>query len=252
MNGSEESNSSQPFRALIAASSIVVAILYLAGFAFRWAYYYNFGVQYLVFNFSVQSFLITSMEMIRQPENLATTVLVLGGTILSLNALISVVRRLGDSKRLGKTSKLLAAAARALGLGTPLVVDSVRALVILYVVYMLSSQMGYRQFQHVVVNSRENTLPVVTAVIEGGENEALPLACGKELKEFPNVIGDAMRIRQIQENGRTCTLESVAWRLLYRDEKSIYLFASQADRKPEGRPLTIVLPNTEKTVLVME
>jgi hypothetical protein len=192
------------------------------------------------------------MEIIREPVNLATTVFVLGGSILLLNALISVVRRLGNSKRVGKTSKLLAAAARALAFDTPLVVDSLRAIVILYMVYMLSSQMGYRQFQRVVVNSRENTLPVVTAVIEGEGNQALPLACGKELKEFPNVIGDAMRIRTIQENGRTCTLESIAWRLLYRDEKSIYLFASQADRKFGGRPLTIVLPNTEKTVLVME
>jgi len=42
------SEKAQPFSALIKASSLIVAVLYLAGFSFRWGYYYNFGVQHLV------------------------------------------------------------------------------------------------------------------------------------------------------------------------------------------------------------
>ena len=34
----------QPFGALIAPSTLVVAVLYLAGFSYRWSYYYNFGL----------------------------------------------------------------------------------------------------------------------------------------------------------------------------------------------------------------
>jgi len=72
----------QPFSALNKASSLIVAILYLAGFSFRWGYYYNFGVQHLVLNLSFQSILTASMEMIRLPRNLLMTTVSLVGTLL--------------------------------------------------------------------------------------------------------------------------------------------------------------------------
>jgi hypothetical protein len=49
MIGTEKSDKAQPFKALIAASSIIVAVLYLAGFSYHWSYYYNFGVHHLFF-----------------------------------------------------------------------------------------------------------------------------------------------------------------------------------------------------------
>jgi hypothetical protein len=243
VTGADIPEKAQPFSALIKASSLLVAVLYLAGFSFRWGYYYNFGVQHLVFNLGFQSILTASMEMIRLPRNLLITTVSLVGTLLLLNLALSALQ---PDKRPGSPEekpKVIAKVGKTLGMENPLVTDSIRALVIFYVVYMLSSQMGYAQFRKHVVNSRENTLPVVTAVIQGEANQDIALACGKEWKGLPNLIGDAKLIRNIQDYHRSCSLEGTVWRLLYRDEKSIYLFASEAEEK--GRPLTIVLPNTK-------
>ncbi len=250
MTSEEISENAQPFSALIKASSLIVAVLYLAGFSFRWGYYYNFGVQHLVFNLSFQSILTASMEMIRLPGNLLITAISLVGTLLLLNLAISALQRAGQLDHPGALRRAVAAIAKILGMENPLVTDSIRAVVIFYLIYMLSSQMGYTQFRKHVVNSTENTLPVVTAVIQGEAEQGIALACGKEWKGLPNLIGDAKLIRNIQDYHRTCSLEGTVWRLLYRDEKSIYLFASET--KETGRPLTIILPNTDRTFLVME
>lgn len=238
-----------PFGALLKVSSLLGAVLYLAGFSFRWSYYYNFGVQHLVFNLSFQSILTASMEMIRLPRNLLITTVSLVGTLLLVNLVIAALQRTGRSDFPDPVRNAVAKAVRALGMDNQLVTDSIRAVAIFYVVYMLSSQMGYTQFRKQVINSPDNTLPVVTAIIQGDGNQEVALACGKEWKA-PNLIGDARLIRNIQEYNRTCSLDNTVWRLLYRDDKSIYLFASEAEER--GRPLTIVLPNTEKIVLVME
>ena len=66
----------------------------------------------------------------------------------------------------------------------------------------------------------DNTLPVVSAIIQGEANQDIALACGKEWKGLPNLIGDAKLIRNIQDYHRTCSLGGTVWRLLYRDEKS--------------------------------
>ena len=249
-DGAESSGKAQPFGALIAASSLMVAVLYLAGFSFRWAYYYNFGVQHLVFNLSFQSILTASMEMIKLPINLLITAVSLIATLLVVNFVIAAVRRVADPERSRGRWSIVGAAAQLFGFENQLVTDSVRAVAIFYVVYMLSSQMGYAQFKRHVVNSQENSLPVVTAIIQGDANQEMALACGKEWKALPNLIGDAALVKNIVDYHRTCTLGTSVWRLLYRDEKSIYLFASEPEQK--GKPLTIVLPNTDKTILIME
>jgi hypothetical protein len=248
MNTDETSDTAQPFKALIAASSLIAAVLYLAGFAFRWSYYYNFGVQHLVFNLSLQAILTASMEMIKQPRNMVATVLLLPLSLVCVNLLLSTAKRVSKWQQPGKLMKPIAESAKLLKLENPLVTDCARALVVLYVVYMLSSQMGYIRFRKDIVNSRENSLPAVTAIVQG--DEYLAVACGKEWEAGTNFIGNGRLAREIEEYHRTCTSESSVWRLLYRDEKSIYLFATEP--KATGRPLTIVLPNTEKTVLVME
>ncbi len=248
MNSEEISDRAQPFKALLASSSLIVALLYLAGFAFRWSYYYNFGVPHLAFNLNLQAILTVSMEMIKRPLNLAVTGLFLGGSLVVVNLLTSAARRIARWQNPGKLLKPLAIAARIVGAENPLVTDCVRAFVVFYVVYMLSSQMGYMQFRKHIVNSKENTLPVVTAIVQGDQD--LALACGKEWKASTNFIGNGKLAQEIQEYHRNCTSETTVWRLLYRDDKSIYLFASEAEAK--GRPLTIVLPNTDKVILVME
>ena len=243
----------QPFGALIASSSLVVAVLYLAGFSYRWSYYYNFGLQNLVFNFSFQSFLMTSMEMIRQPESLLLSALSLICSLVFVNVLIAAIQRAGRLESPTLLRRVVTAAVRMLGFENPLVTDAIRALTIIYVVYMLSSSMGYTRFKEHIVNSPRNTLPAVTAVIEKEGNRNVVLACGQESESPVNLIGDARAVRLIQQSHGTCSLDARVWRLLYRDDKFVYLFASKAAEDIKGgRPLTIVLPNTDRMFLVME
>jgi hypothetical protein len=243
------SSKAQPFSALIAASSVIVALLYLAGFSYKWAYYYNFGVQHLIFGLSFQSIITASMEMIKLPKNLLITAMSLIATLLLVNFLISSIRKIGQSSRDTRVGRIAGYLARMLGFENQLVTDSIRAGAIFYVVYMLSSQMGYMQFRRHVVNSPENSLPVVTLIVRGEENQQMALACGTEWKTPPTLIGDAALVRNIEDYHRTCSFAGTVWRLLYRDDKSIYLFSSKPEQ--EGRPLTIVLPNTDKTILLM-
>lgn len=243
----DSSYRAEPFKALIGASSLIAALLYLAGFAFRWNYFYNFGVPDLVFDLSLQSTLTASMEMIKRPKNFLLTVLFLAGSLLLVNLLLGLGARIAEWRQHGKFRASLAAIASGLGFQNPLVTDCIRALVVFYVVYMLSAQMGYWQYERHVVNGQDNTLPVVAAII-GGEQDFV-LACGKEGKVLPNLIGNAKLVHDIQDYDRTCNLADAKWRLLYRDDKNIYLFASR--EKQSGRPLTIVLPS-DKIILVTE
>jgi hypothetical protein len=239
-----------PFQALIAALSLVIGILYLAGFAYRWSYYYNFGVQHLVFTLNFQSFLIAAMEMIRDPRDLLMTVFALAVALNVTNLLIFVLRK--DRQHAGLFGKAVAYLGRYLGLRNALVTDSIRAVVIVYVIYVLSSSMGYARFREHVVNSPANSLPVVTVVMEREGKQNFVLGCGQQTDSVANVIGDAAEVRLIQDAYRTCSAEGRVWRLLYRDDKSIYLFASDTAKIIQnGRPLTIVIPN-EKVSLVME
>lgn len=254
MNSTKVLEKNHPFAALIAASSLVVAVLYLAGFAYRWSYYYNFGVQHLVFNLNFQSFLITSMELIRQPANLLISALSLITSLLFVNFVLYLATYPTRKDHRGPLHKMATAGIRLLGLESPLVVDSIRALVIFYVVYMLSSDLGYATFQQHVINSPGNPLPAVTAIVgKNGKENGFVLACGERSDVQPDLIGNAERVRIIKKAYRTCNDETTKWRLLYRDDQAIYLFASQAAEHIKGRrPLTIVLPNANDVLLLME
>src|SRR5262245_51787198 len=81
------------FSALIGASSIVVAVLYATGFAFKWAYFYNFGVQYIVYTQSVSAIVISAIELVRQPRYIALILLYVVVPLIVLNASVGAVRR---------------------------------------------------------------------------------------------------------------------------------------------------------------
>src|SRR5882672_9334423 len=59
-----------PFKALIAAWSLIVVVLSVAGYSYRWNYYYNFGLQSLVFGASLQSLPVYAIEIVRNPAAL--------------------------------------------------------------------------------------------------------------------------------------------------------------------------------------
>ncbi len=268
-----------PFGSLIAVSSLIAATLYVAGFAYRWSYYYNFGIQSIVWDFNVQSFLITAIELVRVPQNILR---VLYGIILPLfilNFLIEQARRFSTLNLQGETAppaparrtvlkeilkllkkylkNILFFLLKNVDLNSPFNVDLLRMVLILYATYSLSSQVGYEQFQKDIIDSRNNTLPIVSAIVEEKSNgKTLAISCGsKDRLSWDNVgvIGSLKNIRELQEYHMTCSLEGAQWRLLYRNDKSIYMFASMPkDKIRSQRPLTIVLPNNDNTYLVLE
>src|SRR5215831_10946089 len=58
---------SAPFKALIAAWSLMFVVLSVAGYSYRWNYYYNFGLQSLVFGAPLDSLPVYAIEIVRNP-----------------------------------------------------------------------------------------------------------------------------------------------------------------------------------------
>lgn len=242
---------SNPFAALIGVSSLIAAVLYVAGFSYRWAYYYNFGVQHVVFKLGVQSFLIAAMELVRTPGNLLLALLVIFFPLILLNGILGLLRYCAHSSTLPAVRSITGFFVRMLGLDCHLVVDALRTALILYATYMLGSHLGYETFRSHVANTIYNPLPAVSVVIEGKDGGKAPaLVCGGMDMAPLQVIGDRKRIEKIRSTLRTCNRQDTRWRLLYRDDESIYVFESV--EKPKGRPLTLILPNNDRTSIVME
>lgn len=243
---------SNPFGALLGVSSFIVAILFVAGFSFRWSYYYNFGIPHLIFQLPFQSFLITAIELVREPTNMGLVFLFIILPVILLNGLISAVRRLSQTARSPYVRKTATVITRLFGLDSSLVVDGLRAFLIVYTTFMVSSNIGYKTFIRHTVDSPQNPLPPVTLVFEGKEgNQFLPLICGSSGGPV-QVIGDAQKIREIQETHLTCSGKMVTWRLLYRDDNTVYLFASEPKQVIKGRrPLTLVVPQNKSTIMVI-
>ena len=245
--------SGNPFAALIGVSSLLAAFLYVAGFSFRWAYYYNFGVQHLVYNLSFRSFLIAAFELFRAPYQFSLFLLTVAAPLVVLNILLAGIAAIIKGRT--AVARAVGAICRALGLTSPLLIDVLRAAVIVLATFRLGSQLGYEAFQADVSNSVHHRLPAVTAVLEvGKDSAAFVLTCGSNQNMLPPYIGDARRLQELQQFRRTCNSGGVTWRLLYRDDHSIYLFASETRQKnaPITRPLTLVLPNPQATYLIME
>jgi hypothetical protein len=227
------------FGALLGASSLIIAILYVSGFAYRWSYYYNFGVQHLVYDLNFQSFLVTAIEMIRQPANIPMAVLVVGGPLVTVNLLVYVLRRATSAIRPGSRTAPRGGRASPPGPGSRLGVDVLRAAVIVYFVYMLSAQLGYEGFQQHVVNSPDNTLPTVTVILPGRRDEvAASFACAVPpgAPAPANLIGNPKRLRLLQEAYQACNADGFAWRLLYRDNESVVVFRSTPDIPQRSNP----------------
>jgi hypothetical protein len=240
-----------PFGALLPASSVVLATLYVAGFAYRWSYYFNFGLQNIVYEFSLQAILMTAIELIR-PAHLPLIGLVVVLPFAVVSVLLGILQRVRRAQR-PRSARVLATVVDAVGIGSPVVGGAIKAIVLIGTTYMLGSHLGYVTYTRDVANSADNPLPVVTALLSeeaGGGGGAL--ACGAEPGDVP-VIGDAASLRRIQEAYRTCTGRGVTWRLLHRDKDVIFLFASEpADHISGRRPLTIVLPAASTRRLILQ
>src|SRR5579871_1890846 len=82
-----------PFASLLAASSLVFAVLLVAGFSYRWTYYYNFGLKDLALAIPVQSVLLGALELIRTPSDALFTICVVALPLVVLNSILLVLDR---------------------------------------------------------------------------------------------------------------------------------------------------------------
>src|SRR5690349_15050108 len=68
-NDTTKPREASPFGMLLGSSSLILAILFVAGFSYRWSYYYNFGLRYLALQVPVQSTVIGAIDLVRTPAN---------------------------------------------------------------------------------------------------------------------------------------------------------------------------------------
>ena len=238
-----------PFSGLLGASSLVVAVLFVAGFSYRWAYYYNFGAKHLVFELPFQSLVIGSLELIRSPAN---ALLTLALVIVPLLALVIVLRsvRYGREARSKWIRAPAAGIYRFLALGNPFVADVLFALTLIYSAFLAGSLIGYRTYLEHINESPLNPLPTVTAIFSENGKIA-PLLCGTEPDQPLDAIGDLARIRSLQKFNSTCSIEGRSWRLLFLSADFIYLFSTDSSTRDGRRPMTLVIPRSDGITLVM-
>ena len=245
-----------PFKALLAAWSLVVVVLAVAGFSSRWNYYYNFGLQNLVLQTPLTTLPIYAIEIIRNPENIVSLLYLIIQLLLPFQILLVTMRWVARS-RWRSVSSAGAFVTQLLALNSPLVVDVIRAGLIVYIAFTVGGIAGWRDF---LVNAVENTSPlpkVAVMLLRGQADETatrLPLTCDtrplseRSPTDDPAFFGDAAMIQTL--SALACSSHSRTWRLLFRDDKFIYLFTTIPPNTSD-RPGTLVLPNNDRITLFM-
>jgi hypothetical protein len=248
---------STPFKALLAASSFFVLVLAVAGFSLRWSYYYNFGLQNIVIEAPLSSLAVSAIEIIRNPENIGTLLLLALILLVPFELAMWLLRWLSSSRHplMNQYSEI---ALTISGLNNALVVDIIRASLIVFVAFRAGAIAGSRDY---LTNAVEGTsqLPRVTAIANAAEESEksmpFPVACDtrplldRTPEAAPAFIGDPQTIIRLK-SAISCSSDSQSWRLLFRDDKFIYIFL--AVPKIGRRPETLVIPNSNRLTLVLQ
>ena len=239
-----ESQRIKPFSSLIAISSLLTAALFVAGFSYKWSYYFNFGVPQIIYELNLQSFLMAAIEMIREPQSLIYTVPLLVLAVISLELLL-VVTRIAFMRLFQYVPRKVSAFFVSSRFDYVLAADCARGATLLFAIYALASSIGYSHFLTAIEDSRYNPVPLVTAVLSSS-GEVSHLGCGKGFNENTAVIGGLKAYRDKMLGNITCNSQSTgSWRLLHRDSNFIYLYQSLDPNTFSGsKPLTIVLPSS--------
>ncbi len=230
---------------------MVVALRYLACFSYRWSYYDNFGVQHLVLQKSVHSVLMSAIELILDPRSASLTLIWVALPLLAQNSVFAVAASLPlPAKRL----RFVGLAVKVFGFDSSFLRDVLRAAILMYGCFMVSSEIGSAAFRRDVADGPSNPLPRVTLLFSRGpDDSASALGCGLSDLQNIRVVGDAEGLATIQRFRRTCDSDTMTWRLLYRDDKFTYVFASQpAELIAGARPLSIMVPNDTKALIIAQ
>ena len=245
------------FTALIAASSIFVVALAVAGFSLRWSYYYNFGLQNIISDAPLSSLAVSAVEILRTPESIYDLILLALVVLIPFQLLLGLVRWLSHSphRAIRRAADI---AATFLGLNNALFTDVILAGLVVFVAFRAGAIAGSRDYLNNVDESKSR-LPRVTAIAsigeEGGKAAALPINCDtRPLLErtptaAPAFIGDAQTVTRLK-GAIACSSETRSWRLLHRDEKFVYLFLTVSG--PGKNPETLIIPNSDRLTLVLQ
>jgi hypothetical protein len=241
---------SPPFKALIAAWSLIFVVLSVAGYSFRWNYYYNFGLQSLVFGAPLDSLPVYAIEIVRNPAAIAHLIVLALIYLLPFQLLLIALQAMRKTRRkhLRSGGEFIV---RVLGLDNRLVVEGMVAALIIIIAFRAGGDAGYQAYIRNVVEGRSN-LPRVTAIARAGSSDSpLPITCDthtfKDAAPSVSFLGEPEAVADLR-SGTTCSTRQTSWRLLLRDEKFVYLFATVQNENL--RPQTLILPNSDRFILV--
>jgi hypothetical protein len=246
-----------PFRTLLAGTSLIVAVLSVAGYSYRWTYYYNFGLQSLVLTAPLSSLPMYATEIVRNPRSWIDLIR------YSLEFLLPVslfAWAIDSSRRASRLwiRRVAEVIARLLALDTRWTYEAIIAALIVLIAFRVGGAAGYRTYLSNVIEAERaiSPLPRVTVIASSSSN---PLLLGarcdtRPLEQRtqsvpPTFIGSA-EVAQDLTAGNACSSSSGSWRLLLRDGKNLYLFRTVAD--PRVRPETLVLPDGPQLMLVLQ
>ena len=249
-----EGNVGAPFKALIAASSVVVVVLAVAGYSYRWTFYYNFGLHSLVLSTPLSSIPLYSFELIRDSDSLIDLVRFGLIYLLPFHVLLLVLawaRNAGwpAAQSIGR------AAQRLLALQYPFVVEAITAAIVVVIAFKVGGEAGYRSYKASAIEETSR-LPRVSLIFAAdAPSNMTAIACDtRPLLEripmpSPAFIGSLDHVSALTAGG-TCSADGESWRLLLRDDKFVYIFRTVTDAR--YRPATLILPNTGNTVVVLQ
>jgi hypothetical protein len=243
-----------PFGSALTGPALVAAILYVAGFSYEWAFYYNFGLEHIARQLPNLSTAIAAFEVVRNVSD----------ALYSAALLIVPQMLLGAISCFGKTFSrsnsalirpLAAIVAGGLNAGNGLVRIVLSAFLLIYASAYAGSWAGVHAYRTLAIEA-DHSLPRVTLFFTNGD---LPITCEQHVRLAPPstdakkpdaVIGSHFPLTELR-GGRACNLPGQSsWRLLYRDDKFVYLFQT-LQSTDAGRPLTLVVPVSEKLILIL-
>lgn len=132
-----------PFKALLGGWVLIVVVLSVAGYSFRWNYYYNFGLHSLVLSAPLESLPVYAIEIARNSTFLVDF-LRLGLIYLLPYQLALLALRKAQDARNARVRTTTRALVHTLALDNPLLVDALLAALILLVAFRAGGEAGSR------------------------------------------------------------------------------------------------------------